>query len=236
VRSRFFDPDVDSARHPNVTTTAALQSYDGLDSRDWILEVTAPETVLRLALRLTGTRLPRLVSDERPRPDARAESVYRKAVAHEMLQARESVRGRALDPFDARWQFATAVESALQGATLAYEDRRRLLGMATRLGIREFDAHLIVALVQDRARRGESIEGAAPTIALLPVQRATKLQPDDAKRVSLRIDRSQDLSAHTEASPAVDPETPTSSAIPWVAAMVAAIAIDAALIAWLMFG
>ena len=31
--------------------------------------------------------------------DARAESVYRKAVAHEMLQARESVRGRALDPF-----------------------------------------------------------------------------------------------------------------------------------------
>jgi hypothetical protein len=108
--------------------------------------------------------------------------------------------------------------------------------MATRLGIREFDAHLIVALVQDRARRGESIEGAAPTIALLPLQRATKLQPDDAKRVSLRIDRSQDLSAHTEASPAVDPETPNSSAIPWVAAMVAAIAIDAALIAWLMFG
>jgi hypothetical protein len=39
-----------------------------------------------------------------------------------------------------------------------------------------------------------------------------------------------------EASPAVDPETPTSSAIPWVAAMIAAIAIDAAWIAWLMFG
>ncbi|MFM1867950.1 MAG: hypothetical protein RL591_1358 [Planctomycetota bacterium] len=187
-------------------------------------------------MRLTGSRLPRLVSDERPRPDARAESVYRKAVAHEMLQARESVRGRALDPFDARWQYATAVEGALQGATLAYEDRRRLLGLATRLGIREFDAHLIVALVQDRARRGEPIDGVAPTIALLPVQRATKLQRDDAKQVATRADRSQNLSSSTEISPVVDPEVPTSSAVPWVTAMIAAIAIDAALIAWLMFG
>jgi hypothetical protein len=187
-------------------------------------------------LRLTGSRLPRLVSDERPRPDARAESVYRKAVAHEMLQARESVRGRALDPFDARWQFATAVESALQGATLAYEDRRRLLGMATRLGIREFDAHLIVALVQDRARRGESIEGAAPTIALLPVRRATKLERDDAKHATQRAAHPLHSTARAAGPLAVEPEASTSSAIPWVAAMIAAIAIDAALIAWLMFG
>jgi hypothetical protein len=153
-----------------------------------------------------------------------------------MLQARESVRGRALDPFDARWQFATAVETALQGATLAYEDRRRLLGIATQLGIREFDAHLIVALVQDRARRGEPIDGVAPTIALLPVQRATKLHRDDAKHVSQRADHPLHSTARAAVTPEVEPELPTSSAIPWVTAMIAAIAIDAALIAWLMFG
>lgn len=180
-------------------------------------------------MRLTGSRLPRLVSDERPRPDARAESVYRKAVAHEMLQARESARGRALDPFDARWQFATAIERALQGATLAYEDRQRLLGLATRLGIREFDAHLIVALVQDRARRGESIEGAAPTIALLPVRRAASPEESRLKTRSMTPNLQRAAVSETD-------EAPTSSSIPWLAVMVGAIAIDAALIAWLMFG
>jgi hypothetical protein len=52
---------------------------------------------------------------------------------------------------------------------LAFEDRRRLLALAQRLGIRAFDANLIVALVQDRARRGEPIEHAAPTIAMVPL-------------------------------------------------------------------
>jgi hypothetical protein len=153
-----------------------------------------------------------------------------------MLQARESVRGRALDPFDARWQFATAVEGALQGATLAYEDRRRLLGLATRLGIREFDAHLIVALVQDRARRGEPIDGVAPTIALLPVKRATRLERDDANHAAQCAARPLHSTACAAEPLAIEPETSASSAIPWVAAMIAAIAIDAALIAWLMFG
>ena len=147
-----------------------------------------------------------------------------------MLQARESARGRALDPFDARWQFATAIERALQGSTLAYEDRQRLLGLATRLGIRDFDAHLIVALVQDRSRRGESIEGAAPTIALLPLQRAASTSS------TARRQHSDTTTVRTATLEPTDAHEPTSSATPWIVAMIAAIAIDAALIAWLMFG
>jgi len=85
-----------------------------------------------------------------------------------MLLARESARDPQFDPTDARWRLAQETERALQGAVLAYEDRKGLLALAQRLGIRPFDANLIVALVQDRARRGEPIESAAPTIALLP--------------------------------------------------------------------
>ena len=61
------------------------------------------------------------------------------------------------------------VESALEGSVLPFEERRRLLSLAQRFGIRAFDANLIVALVQDRARRGEPVETAAATIAMVPV-------------------------------------------------------------------
>jgi predicted kinase len=98
--------------------------------------------------------------------DLRSERGFRGAVTRELLEARDSAR--TPDPSDARWQLAAETQRALQGAVLAYEDRKRLLALAAKLGIRAFDANLIVALVQDRARRGEPIESAAGTIALLP--------------------------------------------------------------------
>jgi hypothetical protein len=51
---------------------------------------------------------------------------------------------------------------------LAFEDRKRVLALAQRIGIRAFDANLIVAIVQDRARRGETLEAAADAIAVVP--------------------------------------------------------------------
>lgn len=226
-------------------------------------------------VRLTGQRIPRVVDDGRPRPDARTETIYRKAVAHEMLQARENARARALDPAidpnDTRWKLAIETQRALQGAVLAYEDRARLLALATRLGIRAFDANLIVAVVQDRARRGEPLADAAPTIALIPNGRASGPQaaartvttaetpsrtnatavapgaiPAPGRRTALRLTTSptHDLESPSGASrPAshatkagdVEAEA-TSSAWPWVTGMVVAIAIDAVLIGWLMFG
>jgi hypothetical protein len=114
---------------------------------------------------------PRLVRDERPRPDPRALRVYRQAAAQETVLARETARDPSFAPGDPRWRFATEVSAALQGATLAFEDRRRLLALAERIGIRAFDANLIVALVQDRARRGEPVESAAGTLAMLPAGR-----------------------------------------------------------------
>lgn len=154
--------------------------------------------------------------DERPRPDARGERVYRQAVAHEMLSARESARSRALDPdfdpTDARWHLALETQRALQGAMLAFEDRRRLLSLAQKVGIRPFDANLIIALVQDRVRRGEPIEHAAPAIAIVP---AAAVKTAAARPPALRGANLPHL---------------------LVAAVILAMAADAALIAWLMFG
>jgi hypothetical protein len=57
-----------------------------------------------------------------------------------------------------RQAFASEVEATLQGgraAILTPESRDQLLGLAERLGLRTFDAHLLIATVQDAARRGE---------------------------------------------------------------------------------
>lgn len=110
----------------------------------------------------------RIATDTRPRPDPRAERVYRQAVALETLRAREAARQQTLDPTDPRWLLAIETQKALQGAVLAFEDRRRLLSLAQRVGVRAFDANLIVALVQDRARRGEPIESAVDAIGVVP--------------------------------------------------------------------
>jgi hypothetical protein len=230
-------------------------------------------------VRLTGQRIPRVVDDGRPRPDARTETIYRKAVAHEMLQARENARARALDPAidpnDSRWKLAIETQRALQGTVLAYEDRARLLALATRLGIGAFDANLIVAVVQDRARRGEPLADAAPTIALIPNGRPSGAQaaagsvmdaamasatisrtsatavapgtiPAPGRRTALRLTTSPTRegeapscaarpASHATEAGDVEAEA-TSSAWPWVTGMVVAIAIDAVLIGWLMFG
>ena len=115
------------------------------------------------------SRAPHAVGiDVRPRPDARAERVFRSAVAHETLLARETARDLRFDPGDARWRLAIETSRRLQGVLLPFEDRRRILALANRLGVRPFDANLIVAVVQDRARRGEPLESAASTIDLIP--------------------------------------------------------------------
>ncbi|MGH7243504.1 MAG: hypothetical protein ACREJD_08825 [Phycisphaerales bacterium] len=56
---------------------------------------------------------------------------------------------------DARWVFAVRVKREIQGgkaAIIAPESRRRLLKLANRLGLRNFDANLVIAIVQDDAR------------------------------------------------------------------------------------
>ncbi len=55
---------------------------------------------------------------------------------------------------DPRWVLAVRVAEALQGSLLPAEKRDRLIRVGKMLGLTAFDANLIVAMVQDQARRG----------------------------------------------------------------------------------
>lgn len=107
-----------------------------------------------------------------PRPDARLlrlvipdqgpgleESRARHAVATENRRA--AALAAAEDPAaeaDVRRIFSIRVAHSLEGgraAILTPDNRRRLVSDARRAGLRAFDANLIIAIVQDSARRGE---------------------------------------------------------------------------------
>jgi hypothetical protein len=71
---------------------------------------------------------------------------------------RENRRAAALSPSEAREILTMRVAELLDGgraAVLTPERRARALRIARMLGVRDFDAHLVIAVVQDRARRGE---------------------------------------------------------------------------------
>ena len=73
---------------------------------------------------------------------------------------------RDLRPASPHLTLATNAASRLQGSMLAPEDREILVREGRRLGIREFDAHLVMAVVQDRARRGEGLEDLVGPLAM----------------------------------------------------------------------
>ncbi len=77
--------------------------------------------------------------------------------------ARENLLASALPAMDVRWMLALKVQHALEGgvaAMLRPEVRRRLIDDAGSMGLRPFDANLIIAIVQDRARSRLPIGGA----------------------------------------------------------------------------
>jgi hypothetical protein len=93
-----------------------------------------------------------------------AERAARQAVTAEN---RAAAGNRGLSPTDPRWVLAARAYAQLQGSAMTYDRRVRVLRTARRLGVRPFDANLIIAIVQDQARRGRSLPEAAGTIALL---------------------------------------------------------------------
>lgn len=106
--------------------------------------------------------------------DASAQMVRHREASRQIERENRRASGAidTLDEHDARVLFATRVASSLEGgraAVLRPESRVRLRRLAVRMGIRDFDASLIVAIVQDAARRGEdpSSERARSMLGLL---------------------------------------------------------------------
>ena len=85
--------------------------------------------------------------------------------------------GTILEPTDPRWVLAVRTQMQLQGTMLTPQRRQQVLRTARLLGVRSFDANLIIAIVQDRARRGEPLAAVAPAIAMVNAQ-----QPQSERR------------------------------------------------------
>ena len=120
---------------------------------------------------------------------------------------RAAAANTKLSPTDPRWVLAVRAYSQLQGSALTPERRERVLETARLLGVRPFDANVIIAIAQDHARRGEPLAGAAPTLSIVA------RPPEDSPRAR-RTRRAW-------------------TALRWIAALAAAITATTLLIRWL---
>lgn len=100
--------------------------------------------------------------------------------------ARENRAAAEMSALDARWVFATQVarEIGMSGApgagVLAPERRRNLVKLATRLGLRQFDANLVIAIVQDGCRSGDGPHGTAGGLSREVADRLTLIRASES--------------------------------------------------------
>jgi hypothetical protein len=93
--------------------------------------------------------------------DNPADAAVREVDAQRLAVEDENRAASSLPVGDATRLFAMQVSESLEGgksAILTPSNRHRLLRLGQRLGVRDFDANLVIAIVQDGARRGESIQ------------------------------------------------------------------------------
>jgi len=108
---------------------------------------------------VTNPRVLRLVN-----ADAVPASRPRHTPAHSEPIESENAAAASLDAADARWVLAVRTTMALEGgqaAILRPDARRTLVAMAMKMGLRTFDAALVIAIAQDAARMGEALSGPA---------------------------------------------------------------------------
>lgn len=91
------------------------------------------------------------------------------------------------DPTDPRWVLAVRTAAELEGTILRPERRERLLALAKRLKLSPFDGNLIIAIIQDQARRGYAPEycptAGEPQLRMIP-RRA--LEEDERRAKAIR--------------------------------------------------
>lgn len=75
-----------------------------------------------------------------------------------------SVADPIQDANDPRWVLAHRTSALLRGGQLPPEAQRQLVALAQRLGLSAFAARLVMAIVQEQARRGFSIQGFPETL------------------------------------------------------------------------
>ncbi len=90
--------------------------------------------------------------------------------------ASKPVAPPAIPATDPRWVLALRVSEALQGALLAPEDREKLIRLGRLLGLGPFDCNLVIAIVQDQVRRGQTLGDGVAQLQLVPGPRPNRLR------------------------------------------------------------
>lgn len=95
-------------------------------------------------------------------------------------------------PTDPRWVLAVRTAEALQGDVLPPRERDKLMSLAKAMGLTPFDGCLILAMIQDQARRGLLAQtcpaAAEPQLAMVPLPQQRAMLPElrnSAARVAL---------------------------------------------------
>ncbi len=76
---------------------------------------------------------------------------------------------RSLEATDPRWVLAMRTAEVMQGARLGVESRQRLIRLGRAMGLNAFESNLVIAIVQDGARRGAGLADAEPSLACVPM-------------------------------------------------------------------
>lgn len=81
---------------------------------------------------------------------------------------------------DPRWVLAVRTSLQMEGPILRPDRRERLIAAGRAMGLSPFESNLVIALVQDQARRGGDLEDAAGALALMarptrPLKRRSSL-------------------------------------------------------------
>ncbi|MEQ8846006.1 MAG: hypothetical protein RIB58_14255 [Phycisphaerales bacterium] len=122
-----------------------------------------------------------------PAPEGPSEAAKRAAL--ELEVARSNRQAASIDATDARWVFACRVAASIEGgraAILRPEARDRLLNQASALGLRAFDANLVIAIVQDSARCGQEPLGLG-TADRLPLVRPAHVPTATSMPIMARV-------------------------------------------------
>lgn len=89
----------------------------------------------------------------------------------------ENQAASGLSDFDARWVLAVRAAGQIEGgraAVIRPEVRQRLVTTAKTMGLRPFDANLVLAIVQDAAREGRTTQDLETVESLMMVGAAEK--------------------------------------------------------------
>lgn len=133
----------------------------------------------------------RLVRDEHKAAATASRRTARRSDAADAVSNNQKVDNPIRRHDDPRWVLAVMTSEALEGALLPPEKRERIVRTAAAWGLTPFDANLIIAVVQDQARRGVTAgarpAAAEPMLRTISAVYETEPQPASMLRKKLRL-------------------------------------------------